>query len=47
MPLSICKKLDMEDLKHTNVSLQLFDRSVKYPISVLEDVKIRVGKYYV
>ncbi|XP_074289398.1 uncharacterized protein LOC141614552 [Silene latifolia] len=38
MPLSIFKKLDLGDLKPTRVSLQLVDRSVKFPISVIEDV---------
>ena len=31
MPFSICKKLQMGDLKPTTISLQLADRSVKYP----------------
>lgn len=46
MPLSVSKKLDMGDLKPTNVSLQLVDRSVKYPIGMLEDIPVRVGEYY-
>lgn len=33
-------------MKTTNVSLQLADRSIKYPICVLEDVLVRVGEYY-
>ncbi|XP_020258488.1 uncharacterized protein LOC109834881 [Asparagus officinalis] len=32
MPLSICNKLQMGDLKPTTISLQLADRSVKRPI---------------
>lgn len=47
IPLSVRKKLDMGDMKPTNVSLQLADRSVKYPIGVLEDVLVRVREYYV
>lgn len=34
-------------MKSTNVSLQLANRSVKYPIGVLEDVLVRVAEYYV
>ncbi|XP_074278654.1 uncharacterized protein LOC141602249 [Silene latifolia] len=44
MPLSIFKRLDLEDLKPTRVSLQLADRSVKFPIVVIEDVPLVVGK---
>ncbi|XP_074296623.1 uncharacterized protein LOC141626985 [Silene latifolia] len=44
MPLSIFKRLDLGDLKPTRVSLQLADRSVKFPIGVIEDVPLVVGK---
>ncbi|XP_074314770.1 uncharacterized protein LOC141650284 [Silene latifolia] len=44
MPLSIFKRLDLRDLKPTRVSLQLDDRSVKFPIGVIEDVPLVVGK---
>ena len=37
----------MGEMKPTNVSLQLADRSVKYLIYVLEYVLVRVGEYYV
>ncbi|XP_050888798.1 uncharacterized protein LOC127093955 [Lathyrus oleraceus] len=47
MPLFVCNKLDMGDMKPTNVSLQLADGSIKYPIDVLKDVPLRVGKHYV
>ena len=47
MPLTVCKKLDMGDLKCTNVTLQMANRSVKYPIGSLEDVPVRVGKFFV
>ncbi|XP_050914722.1 uncharacterized protein LOC127129611 [Lathyrus oleraceus] len=47
MPLSVCKKLDMGEMKVTNVSLQLVDRYVKYLVCVLEDVPVRVVEYYV
>ncbi|XP_039134169.1 uncharacterized protein LOC120271547 [Dioscorea cayenensis subsp. rotundata] len=47
MPLSVCKKLDMGELKPTIISLQLADRSVKHPIGILEDIPIKVGKFFV
>ncbi|XP_021722870.1 uncharacterized protein LOC110690359 [Chenopodium quinoa] len=47
MPLSICKKLQMGELKPTRISLQLSDRSVKFPLGVLEDVPLRVGKFFI
>lgn len=47
MPLSVCNKLGIGEMKPTNVSLQLVDRSVKYPIKVLEDVSIKVTLIYI
>ncbi|XP_074306677.1 uncharacterized protein LOC141641936 [Silene latifolia] len=44
MPLSLFKKLHLEDLKPSKISLQLADRSVKYPLGVIEDVPLKVGK---
>ncbi|XP_074266631.1 uncharacterized protein LOC141589907 [Silene latifolia] len=44
MPLSLFKKLQFEDLKPSRISLQLADRSVKYPLGVIEDVPLMVGK---
>lgn len=46
-PLSACKKLNMGEMKLTNMSLKLSYRSVKYHVGVLEDVLVRVGKYHV
>lgn len=47
MPLSICERLNLGDLKPTKMSLQLPDRSVKYPIGILEDILVRIGQLYV
>ncbi|XP_048229383.1 uncharacterized protein LOC125369942 [Ricinus communis] len=47
MPLSICKKLQMGELKPTRISLQLADRSVKFPLGILEDVPLRAGKFFI
>ncbi|XP_057994968.1 uncharacterized protein LOC131175272 [Hevea brasiliensis] len=46
-PLSICKKLDVRELKPITISLQLADRSVKYPMGILENIPIKVGKFFI
>ncbi|KAL6553812.1 hypothetical protein OROMI_019485 [Orobanche minor] len=45
MPLSIFQKLNMGEAKATTVSLQLADRSIKYPRGIIEDVLIKVDKF--
>ncbi|XP_058745975.1 uncharacterized protein LOC131618833 [Vicia villosa] len=47
MPLSICEKLNMGDLRPTKMSVQLANRSVKYPVGVLENVPVRIGQFYI
>ncbi|XP_050897759.1 uncharacterized protein LOC127104621 [Lathyrus oleraceus] len=47
MPLSICEMLNLGDLKPTEMSLQLDDRSVKYPVGILEDIPVRIGQLYI
>ena len=47
MPYSICKKLQVGELNPTTVSLQLADRSVKYPQRILEDVPLQAGKFFI
>ena len=47
MPLSVCQKLAMGDLKPTSISLQLADRSITYPLGILENVPIKLGKFFV
>ncbi|KAI4353648.1 hypothetical protein L6164_002580 [Bauhinia variegata] len=47
MPLFVCKKLEVGELKPTTISLQLVERSVKYPVDTLEDVTIKVGKFFI
>ncbi|XP_058726201.1 uncharacterized protein LOC131597525 [Vicia villosa] len=47
MPLSICEKLNMVDLRPTKMSVQLADRFVKYPVGVLENVPVRIGQFYI
>ena len=43
MPLAVANKLHMGELKATNISLQLADRSIKYPVGSLEDLPLQVG----
>ena len=38
MPYFICAKLQVGKLKPTTISLQLADRSIRYPLGFLEDV---------
>ncbi|KAJ9164304.1 hypothetical protein P3X46_023900 [Hevea brasiliensis] len=47
MPLSIYEKLNMGDLKPTHISLQSADRSIKYPEGILENVPLKVRKFYI
>ncbi|XP_019189503.1 PREDICTED: uncharacterized protein LOC109183930 [Ipomoea nil] len=46
MPLTLFKKLEIAEMKPTTISLQLADRSVKYPLGVVEDILVKVGKFY-
>ncbi|PON51069.1 Aspartic peptidase domain containing protein [Parasponia andersonii] len=45
MPLSVYKKLGLGEAKPTTVSLQLADRSIKYPRGTIEDVLVKVDKF--
>ncbi|XP_058008190.1 uncharacterized protein LOC131182862 [Hevea brasiliensis] len=47
MPLSICEKLKVGDLKSTTISLQLADRSIKYPVGILENMPLKVGNFFI
>ncbi|XP_021776072.1 DNA damage-inducible protein 1-like [Chenopodium quinoa] len=47
MLLPICKKLQMGELKPTCISLQLAGTPVKFSLGVLEDVPLRVGKFFI
>ncbi|KAL2461350.1 Uncharacterized protein Adt_44770 [Abeliophyllum distichum] len=46
MPLSVYMRLGLGKVKATSVSLQLADRSIKYPRGVVEDVLIKVEKFF-
>lgn len=43
MPFSIFKQLELGELKRTRMSLQLADRSIRYPRGIIEDILVRVG----
>ncbi|XP_021865862.2 uncharacterized protein [Spinacia oleracea] len=47
MPFSIFQRLIVRELKPTQVSLQLVVRSVKLPLGKVEDVPMRVGKFFI
>ncbi|XP_019183956.1 PREDICTED: uncharacterized protein LOC109178859 [Ipomoea nil] len=46
MPLTLFNKLEIAEMKPTTISLQLADRSIKYPHGVVEDILVKVGKFY-
>ncbi|KAJ9538954.1 hypothetical protein OSB04_031687 [Centaurea solstitialis] len=45
MPLSFYQKLGLNDLKSTRMTIQLADRSIKYPVGIAEDVMVRVDRF--
>ena len=46
LPYSVYKQLDLGELKPTNITLSLADRSVKIPKGIVEDVLVKVDKFY-
>nr|GEU66179.1 reverse transcriptase domain-containing protein [Tanacetum cinerariifolium] len=46
MPLSVWKRLSLPKLTPTCMTLELADRSISRPISVAEDVYVKVGKLH-
>ena len=46
LPYSVYKQLGLGELKPTNVTLSLADRSVKIPKGIVEDVLVKVDKFY-
>ncbi|KAJ9541590.1 LOW QUALITY PROTEIN: hypothetical protein OSB04_028096 [Centaurea solstitialis] len=45
MPLSFYQKLGLKGLKSTRMTIQLADRSIKYPVGIAEDVMVRVDRF--
>jgi hypothetical protein len=46
LPYSVYLQLGLGELKPTTMTLQLADRSVKIPWGIIEDVLIKVDKFY-
>ena len=46
LPYSVYKQLGLEELKPTNITLSLANRSVKIPKGIVEDVLVKVDKFY-
>ena len=46
LPYSVYKKLGLEELKPTTITLSLVDRSVKIPKGIVEDVLVKVDKFF-
>ncbi|XP_050896951.1 uncharacterized protein LOC127103760 [Lathyrus oleraceus] len=47
MPLVVSRRLNLGELQPTKMSLQLSDRSVKYPVGILEDIPYRIEQLYI
>ena len=45
MPLIMCGKLEMHEMKLTTITLQLANRSIEYAKIILEDVPVKIGKF--
>ena len=46
LPYSVYKQLGLGELKPTNITLSLADRSIKIPKGIVKDVLVKVGKFY-
>ena len=46
MPYSVYKQLGLGEFKPTNITLSLADRSVKIPKGIVEDVLVKIDKFY-
>jgi hypothetical protein len=46
LPYSVYVQLGLGELKSTSITLQLADRSIKKPKRIIEEVLIKVDKFY-
>ena len=46
LPYSVYKQMGLGELKPTNITLSAADRSVKIPKGIVEDVLVKVDKFY-
>lgn len=47
MPISICEKLKLGEVRPMRMSLQLAGHFVKFPVGMLENVPVRIGQFYI
>ncbi|XP_074306446.1 uncharacterized protein LOC141641692 [Silene latifolia] len=47
LPLSLAQKIGLTELSCANMTVQMADRSLSRPLGVLEDVPMRVGKFFI
>ncbi|XP_016178173.1 uncharacterized protein LOC107620541 [Arachis ipaensis] len=45
MPLSLMRNLQIDEVKPNHISFQLADRSIKYPLGVVENLLVKVGPF--
>ena len=46
MPLSMLKRIVDVEVQSTKMALQLVDRSIKYPYEIVEDLLVKVDRFY-
>ena len=46
LPYSLYKQLGLGEFKPTNITLSLADRSVKIPNGIVEDILVKIDKFY-
>ncbi|XP_071939793.1 uncharacterized protein [Coffea arabica] len=47
IPLTVARQLGLKELKRTNISLQLADKSIRHPMGILENMLIKVQKFII
>ncbi|XP_050908733.1 uncharacterized protein LOC127122436 [Lathyrus oleraceus] len=47
VPLSICEKLKLGEVRPTRMSLPLADCFVKFSVSMLENIPVHIGQFYI
>lgn len=45
--LSLCRKIQLQDLQPSNMTIQMVDHSIKHPVDLLENVPILVDKFVI
>ena len=46
LPLSVAQRLSLGELTPTTITLQMVDRTLAHPEGILEDVLVKVGKFF-